>query len=340
MTNIIEARDLRDKDRLYLWEHVPLSTPWVIFLEPTNLCNCHCKFCPTGYSEYAAMRPNGVMSLDVFHKVLRGLEKFPQPLRRLNLYKDGEPTVNPIFGQMVYELRQAGVAEQTWVATNGLMLKYKRVMDMLFQGLDVIRLSIVHPSAEGYLKYGGVKIDYPSFVQNVAALYRNKPEWTHLYISLRDTGLTEDDKRRYYADFGPISDSIAIEGLHGWSNSDMFDFRLGTDNSFDGNPLIPKIACPLSICALGINWNGTVGLCNEDWRHKTIVGDVNKEKLTDIWHGSRLHQMRMMHVEGRRSENEMCATCQYMTCLPDFIDEHLGEIKRKLIDGLSNRNNQ
>jgi radical SAM protein with 4Fe4S-binding SPASM domain len=63
---------------------------------------------------------------------------------------------------------------------------------------------------------------------------------------------------------------------------------------------------------MAVNFNGEVSICCIDWRYKTVIGDVNKESLVDIWLGPRMHEFRKMHVEMRRSENTVCRNCEYM----------------------------
>ncbi len=43
----IEAKDLRCKKRQPLEKIIPLQAPFVVYIEPTNLCNIKCAFCPT-----------------------------------------------------------------------------------------------------------------------------------------------------------------------------------------------------------------------------------------------------------------------------------------------------
>ena len=47
----IEAKDLRCKKREPLAEKIPLPAPYVVYIEPSNLCNFKCIFCPTGDPE-------------------------------------------------------------------------------------------------------------------------------------------------------------------------------------------------------------------------------------------------------------------------------------------------
>ena len=36
------------ENRTKLEEVIPLATPFVLFVDPSDICNFHCKFCPTG----------------------------------------------------------------------------------------------------------------------------------------------------------------------------------------------------------------------------------------------------------------------------------------------------
>ena len=54
---------------------IPLSTPFVIFVDPASACNFKCTFCPTGHRDMIAEtgRFQGAMKLDVFKKVIDDL---------------------------------------------------------------------------------------------------------------------------------------------------------------------------------------------------------------------------------------------------------------------------
>ena len=139
---------------------------------------------------------------------------------------------------------------------------------------------------------------------------------------IADVGLTDSDKQKFLDDFSDRCDFIAIEGLHGWSASERKDWKLGTDQSFDGTPRTIKVACPLVLYMLTVNSNGKISICNDDWMQAHNIGDANKESLINIWNGKLLQDFRLMHLEGRKAENDACRHCDYMQALPDSIDEH------------------
>jgi radical SAM protein with 4Fe4S-binding SPASM domain len=337
---IIQGKDLRDlsSNRIPLKDAIPLDTPFVVYIEPTNSCNLRCSFCPTGNPDVLAKvnRPSGTMKWELFLKVVNELSKFPQQLRRVQLYKDGEPLINKKFSRMVKELKSSGVTKEVWTKSNGLLLSPLKNRELVFCGLDMIGISVKHVSAEGYKKTSGVLIDFDKFVANISDLFTLRNDTVSklkIYISIADSGLTEDEIQTFYEIFAPISDYCAVEHLHGWSMSGIKDFTLGIkSDTFDGLPLIPKIVCPWPFYTFTVNFNGQITVCNEDFAYTTVIGDVNTESLINIWNGDRFFEFRKMLLEGRRSENQSCENCYYLQCLPDRIDDERFELLKRMED--------
>jgi radical SAM protein with 4Fe4S-binding SPASM domain len=333
MANIIQARDLRGARVDSLIDAVPLSTPWTMFIEPTNACNYKCKYCPTGDPALLKKvgRKNTMMSYELFCTLVDDMKAFPKRLKMVNMYKDGESLLHPRFTEMVQYLRAADVTEQIWVKTNGSLLSPKYNERLVSCGLDMIGISVQHVHARGYYDIASVKMDYHAYRDNVLDLYDvSRNSSTKISIKIADTGLSQDEIQKFYDDFSDRCDFITVEGLHGWSASEYKDWRLGTSQSFDGTPRTPKIACPLVLYMITVNSNGEVSICNDDWMHAHDIGDVNDRSIVDIWHGTELRNFRLMHLEGNKHLNPACHHCDYMQVLPDSIDTHLIELKGKL----------
>lgn len=333
MANIIQAKDLRGDRRESLVDAVPLPAPWTMFLEPTNVCNFRCKYCPTGDTPLLQKmgRKNKLMSWELFTKVVEDLKAFPSRLKMVNMYKDGESLLHPRFTDMVEYLRKADVTERIWVKTNGSMLSPEYNERLVNCGLDMIGISVQHVHSQGFYDIAGVRIDYEKYRANVLDLFkRSRGTNTSVSCKIADTGLTEIDKQTFLSDFSDRSDFITIEGLHGWSTSELKDWKMGTDQSFDGTPRTKKIACPLVLYMLTVNSNGSISICNDDWAMLHQIGDANTEHLLDIWDGAKLRDFRMMHLSGNKYKNAACANCDYMQALPDSVDDHLQTLMEKL----------
>lgn len=331
MAEIVQAKELRGERADRLIDSVPLSGPWTMFIEPTNACNYRCSYCPTGHPDLLKKigRKPTLMTWELFTKVVDGMKSFPK-LKMVNMYKDGESLIHPRFCEMVRYLRDADVTDKIWVKTNGQLLSPEMNTNLVTCGLDMIGVSVQAVSSQGFYDIAKVRVDYDKYRESVLDLYqRSRDTGTKVSAKIADVGLSQADRDKFIADFSDRCDFLAIEGLHGWSTSDVFDFKLGTNQSFDGTPRKAKVACPLVLYMLTVNANGDISVCNDDFAHYHQIGNGNDMGLKEIWDGQKLKSFRLMHLEGRRSENAACGTCDYLQALPDDIDADREEYARR-----------
>lgn len=305
----IEAKELRAERTVKLWEAVPLAGPWSMWLDVTNACNFKCAYCPTGNPDMlkSVNRPVGFMSMELIHKIVNDLKELPR-MKIVGFYKDGEPLLHRKFTDIVRAFKQAGVSEQLWVRTNGE--KIANHPDMATCGLDFVGISVPHVTDEGIYKTIGKHINYEAYLENIKRLYESERTF-RLYAKVCDAGLTDAEKEKFYHDFEPITDAVSIEGLHGWT-SDIKNLQLKNSGSVDGIPFVKKTACPLPFYMTSISFNGQVSACNDDWAYFHQLGDITKNSMKEIWNGEKYKAFRLMHLEGRRSENRACKGCQYI----------------------------
>lgn len=327
----IQARDLRGIRKVDIVKEFPMSTPLTMFIEPTNACNMRCAFCPTGHPKLLqdVGRKNTLMDFEAYKRLINDIAEFPSRLKMLNMYKDGESLIHPKFCDMVRYAKESSISEKIWVKTNGQLLNPDYNRRLVRCGLDMIGISVNGVDAASFYNVTRVKVDYEAYRANVLDLYNRRGD-VKISCKIADTNLTEWQKQKFIADFSDRCDFITIEGLHGWSVSEIYDWKLGTDQSFDGTPRKYKIACPIVLYMLTVSANGDVSICNDDWAHFHQIGNVNTESIIDIWYGSKLKEFRRMHLEGKRDNNAACFKCDYMQALPDSIDDSLNELLQKL----------
>lgn len=327
----IKTIELRQQQRVDLGKAAPIPAPFSLYLEPTSLCNMRCEFCPTGDMTLRRRRPNGMMDLALVSKLVRDIQNWGVQLRRINLYKDGEPTVHPQFVEMVRILKEGAVAKELWTKTNGLALNPDYNQRLLESGLDMIGVSINAVSSAGYLRITKTRLDYDKLVAGVNDLCeRARGGNVRVLVKIVDSGFSPDEIQKFHEDFASAP-FLSVEQLHGWAASGEKDWTLGTNpTTFEGGALTDKVACPLPFFMLAINWNGTVSLCNDDWLHATTCGDVRTQTLKEIWQGEDLRKLRVMHLEGRRGENAACGNCSNLRTLPDNIDANRLDILRRM----------
>lgn len=308
---------------------LPLQAPQSVMIDICNVCNFKCSFCPTADRELLKEvgRPKGTMSLSLFKKIIDDLKVFNGNIAVISLHKDGEPLLNNHVVEMVKYAKAARVAGTIEITTNASRLFPALADSLIDAGLDSIRISVEQVSSDGYKKIVNNFDDYDTILKNVEYLYRSKKRRRsnlHVLAKIINVGLSQSEKDKFISDFGPIADVARIEGIMGWSHSELKDFTLGLKPTVGMDGLTPlkmdRIVCPEPFKMLAINFNGEVSPCCDDWAMQLIVGNLNKQSVKDVWRGESINKIRRLHLQNKRGELGACAKCQYMLGVTDLFD--------------------
>ena len=74
------------KNRTRLETVIPLSVPFIINVDPADVCNFQCKFCPTGDRKLIRNTPgrnHGLMDFDLYKKIIDDIGEFEKPIKVL-----------------------------------------------------------------------------------------------------------------------------------------------------------------------------------------------------------------------------------------------------------------
>jgi radical SAM protein with 4Fe4S-binding SPASM domain len=313
------------ENRTKLEDVIPLSTPFLVFLDPSDLCNFKCKFCPTGDKDLIKQteRCPGLMDFDLYKKIIDDLCMFEKPIKVLRLYKDGEPLLNPRFADMVRYAKKRGCALQVDTTTNASLLHPARNLELIEVGLDRIYISLNGLSDESYREFTSYKINFNKLVDNIRHFYEHRGNCL-VCIKMVGDNLSPEDHNRFFEIFGNISDRIFIEHIAPcWPTFEMTDATPNKSVGIYGQEIKEVAVCPYIFYSLSINSDGKVSLCFLDWSRKLIVGDVNTESFKDIWNSETLFDYRKMHLLKKRKEHSICGACgQLSHCMPDDIDAY------------------
>lgn len=317
---------------------LPLDTPLSLLIDPCNVCNFQCKFCPTGDKELlkSVCRPKGMMEYELFCKIIDDVAEFNKKVKKINIYKDGEPFLNKDTCKMINYAKKKGVAESIETTSNGSLIDETTAINIIDSGLDAIRISVEHINDQGYQDITKTFSDYDTIRKNISFLFNEKQKRNSslkIHVKIIDVNLSEAQKEIFLNHFSPISDSINIDTLMGWSSTEKKDFLLGkdVDTGMDSKSEIKKdrSICPEPFKTLSINVNGDVSICCVDWAMTTVIGNVKNESLLDIWNGERIKTFRRTHLDGNRVKLKACSNCQYVqgaNVLSD-LDNYAGELK-------------
>lgn len=320
--------------RTALQDVIPLETPFVLFVDPSSGCNFQCAFCPTGDRTLIKEtgRYQGAMSFDVYRKIIDDLALFPEKIKVLRLYKDGEPLMNKRLAEMVAYAKQSGHVPYIDTTTNGALLDPDRIGPVVEAGLDRVNISVNGMTREQYKNFTKYDFDFSRFVDNVKWLYAHKGD-CEIVIKIPGELITEAQKQEFFDTFGDYCDRIFVENFAPcWPQFDV-ETRLGVTftSGIYQQPIGRTNTCPYIFYAMSINADGVASACFLDWGRKLQVGDVREHSLLEIWNSQEFNELRLLHLQGERKQHPVCSKCGQLThCLPDNIDAYAADLLPKL----------
>lgn len=314
---------------------IPLSTPFIIFVDPSDACNFRCKFCPTGDKALMqkANRKLRPMNFQLYKKIINDICEFEKPIKVLRLYKDGEPLLNPRFAEMVRYAKEKKCSQRIDTTTNASLLNPKINLEIIKAGLDRINISIEGVNEEQYLEFSKYKMDFNSLVKNIAHLYINRKN-CEIIIKINGDTISKQDKNKFYKIFGNIADGVYIEHVMScWPGFKLKGVKINQKVGIYGQKIKEVLVCPYVFYSFSINSDGLASACFLDWSRKLIIGDATKESIKDIWSGTKLFKYQDMFLKKLRKQHPVCRNCGQMSHgLPDDIDDYAEDLLKIIGD--------
>lgn len=322
------------KNRTKLETVIPIRTPFIINIDPADICNFQCKFCPTGDRELMKKttgRNHGIMDYELYKKIIDDICEFKDKVKVIRLYKDGEPLLNPYFADMVKYAKQSGCCDRVDTTTNASLLTHELSDKIIEAGLDRINISIEGVSEQQYLDFSRYKLKYTELVGNIKYFYDHKTN-TEMIVKINGDILTAEQKQFFLDTFGDITDGIFIESIMDcWPTFEQKKVQVNELRGIYGQAIKEVLVCPYVFYSIAINSDGTTSLCFLDWHRKLVIGDAQKDSIVNIWNGEKLREYQKMFLRGDRKKHCICGNCgQLKQGQPDDIDIYAEELLKKL----------
>jgi radical SAM protein with 4Fe4S-binding SPASM domain len=233
----------------------PIDSLIHVELNPTELCNRVCAFCPR---VDASVYPNQNLHLDLnlVRKVATDLagRKYTG---RVSMSNFGEPLLAKGFLTMIRILREHLPKGMIDVNTNGDRLTPKKIREIFDAGLSFLYVNM----------YDGPE-QAPKFHQMFADAGLDR---THYKLRAHWVGSTE------------------TYGLYLNNRSGMVT---NTEMGLKALDAPLRRRCYFPFYRMMIDWNGDVLLCSNDWARKFVAGNVRTENLFDIWMSEKMWEAR------------------------------------------------
>ena len=313
----------REQGRIPLEEVLPLSTPFVINVDPASACNFKCNFC--FHSGNTKMEKKGIMDWITYRTVIKDMKLFETKIKTLRLYAFGEPLLNPKLPDMIKLAKDSNVCEDIDTTTNGSLLTPELNRSIIDAGIDRINISVNGINSEQYKQFTGCKIDFDHYVNNIAELYHMKNECV-IFIKINGDVISKEDQDKFIAIFTPISDGCAVEHvMNCWYDFDMDNIETNKKVGVYGQPLTHVNICPYIFYSFCVQYDGAVSACFLDWNRKLVIGNLYESSLLDIWDGELLRTLRYLMLLNHRSTLPICHNCNQLEAGEPVNIDHLAD---------------
>ena len=236
-------------------------------------------------NKYAEKRPFAKISEELFHSVIDQLAEWQYP-NKLTLYGNNEPWLDTRIVEFHKYAREKLPTAFIFMSTNGLILNVEK-LDSIIPYVDQL---IINNYCEDMKLHDNIKVIYDHV--------RANPE--------------------KYKDVDILIQMRYVK--------EVLTNRAGSAPNRQGEKLKPiKYTCVMPYTDMWIEPNGNMGICCCDNLERSSMGDLNKEKLVDIWNGEKYKELRETMRKGRNN-HPFCKYC-------DFIDAGLrGEIVKEELE--------
>ena len=294
---------------------IRMGKPFILMVEPTNLCNLKCPLCPSGNG--GLTRPRGTMAFDAFQKVF---EEQAEDLFLLMLWNQGEPFINTRLTDMVRLATARNVP--TITSTNVHYIKTREdAEDIVDSGLSELIVSLDGVTPESYVQYrvGG---NFDRVLDGIRLLVaakkalRSSTPVVHLQFIIFKHNESEIDKARQLArDLGVDRMSLKTAQVYTEEEATTFlpenqeysRYRYDTD-ALTMNGKITN-SCRHLWFSTVINWDGAVSPCCFDKDVHYGLGNVlNGQTFDQVWSGESYTRFRN-HILKDRASVPICNNC-------------------------------
>jgi MoaA/NifB/PqqE/SkfB family radical SAM enzyme len=250
-------------------------------------------------------REKGFMEFALFKKIID--EGCEIGVKRIHLYLHGEPLLHPKIVDMIRFIKYKNLGIS--IATNGMVLNKELSSDILKTGVnsaDYFTFSILGASKEIHEKimkgvdHERVINNILNFIEMRKKMKKNGPIIEVIFYSMPENDGEEDLFRNIWKGY---VDHVRLGG----KISQQFAKYKNERNKI----LERKKTCNNLWERMTIFWDGRVTICIGDIDGDEIIGDLRKMKIDEVWNGENLLKIKMLHLEKKFRELNLCFNCDW-----------------------------
>ncbi|MCH8967768.1 MAG: SPASM domain-containing protein [Planctomycetes bacterium] len=244
----------------------------------------------------------GPLNLDILARLLENLCQYDDSLIVLGGF--GEPLLHPDFEKALQLCREANVFGLA-VRTNGMAMNEDVARAICDNGVDVVQVLLDANDAEGYHRVHGVDA-WDDVVKNMDVLNQLRQSRTQvnpiIAASLTKSRETIGTMEAFYDRWLSFSGWAVVEGYS--HHAGLLEDRRVMSMAPPQRRPCRQLRERCTVLA-----DGRVVGCDQDFQAQYVLGDLNRQSLTEIWQGRQLNALREAHRAGAYSLHPMCEKC-------------------------------
>ncbi|MCK5127818.1 MAG: SPASM domain-containing protein [candidate division Zixibacteria bacterium] len=277
--------------------------PYQFTIEPTNICNLSCDFCPQSDPNHFDSRPVGQLTIENFKTFLDKISICGASNKNLNLTLDGEPFINKNFISFIEMAAKRGYF--CVFASNGTLINQEKADRLSTAG--PFRASIDFSSDEKiYETIRGKKGHFELVRKNLVYLMEVARSNSNVHLDIHDiTSFSGADAEESL---------IRMRGLFGENLPKQIRFASRQFHNFcghlksNGSDTNYRV-CPYPWAQMAITHSGDCVPCCRDTTGRSVLGNLLEKPVMDIWNGPEYRKFRQNLLDGKPEKNLACVNC-------------------------------
>ena len=302
------------------------SYPIKVNIDPGNICNLHCKACPTGVGLEG--RNKGLINWGTYKKIIDEIGDY---LFEVDLYSWGEPFLHRQIFDMVEYANQKKIT--TIISSNFMVFNDEICEKIIKSQLSLLIVSLHGGSQESIDSYQ-VGTDFNKVINNMKKIVEmknklksNKPfiQWRMVVTKYNEHEIEKVQKMAKEIgvnrlELAPYRCDMATEVL--MSNERQFETAktfLPKDEGYSmynyskkEKKNIKNDDCIWLFMQAAVNWNGSVSPCCAIWHEKFDFGNISEKPFLEIWNNEKYIAARRLNRKNYKPDPKLglvCATC-------------------------------
>ena len=287
------------------------NRPQAINIEITSICDARCIHCPRESMD-RSQRP---MELALFKKLVDEAAELGVPDLCPNGF--GEILTMKTFDEHLAYVRSKSHRFRILVNSNGFRMDDDKIESFLRHEVDLLNVTLDGATAETFEKIR-VRLKLDQIEDNIKRLIQKRDarglKFPKVRLSMVAIPQNMHEREAFLQKWRGVADFVGIGGFTNRAGSldekAIFDSPLPPPNdTTQAIEAVPVKACVLPFRDMDIWADGRAVLCCDDLNEEHVVGDLNTQSISEIWHGEALHKARSLHMSGRGNELEICGRC-------------------------------